>query len=106
MTSCVEVILFSFFCYVEIKHIFENIIRQFQSSYTPSPRDLSRISARQVALALALNVRVCMTLTNFFLIGLMHSMRNDVFLTRSHELERSETLRSEHVSETLRSEND
>ena len=30
-----------------------HIVRQFQSPYTPSPRGLSRISARQVALALA-----------------------------------------------------
>jgi hypothetical protein len=30
-----------------------HIVRQFQSLYTPSPRGLSRISARQVALALA-----------------------------------------------------
>jgi hypothetical protein len=29
------------------------IVRQFQSPYTPSPRGLSRISSRQVALALA-----------------------------------------------------
>ena len=30
-----------------------HIVRQFQSPYTPSPRGLSQISARQVALALA-----------------------------------------------------
>jgi hypothetical protein len=30
-----------------------HIVRQFQSPYPPSPRGLSRISARQVALALA-----------------------------------------------------
>jgi hypothetical protein len=30
-----------------------HIVRQFQSPYTPSPRGLSRISERQVALALA-----------------------------------------------------
>jgi hypothetical protein len=30
-----------------------HIVRLFQSPYTPSPRGLSRISARQVALALA-----------------------------------------------------
>jgi hypothetical protein len=30
-----------------------HIVRQFQSPYTPTPRGLSRISARQVALALA-----------------------------------------------------
>jgi hypothetical protein len=33
--------------------ITRHIVRQFQSPYTPSPRGLTRISARQVALALA-----------------------------------------------------
>jgi hypothetical protein len=36
-------------CHVLPRHI----VRQFQSPYTPSPRGLSRISAAQVALALA-----------------------------------------------------